>query len=241
MKKGYLIFNGGGAFESSMFEADRAWLSYVRGNRRPRVIVVPVAAMEKHQKIAHETARYFKRLTTQADYKLITNQTLANTETEYEILNKVEVIVLSDGSPLDMIERVQHTHTAKALHAALDRKAAVYGTGASAMVLGAYFWFAHEWLPGLGLAPQLAVLPHHNLIAGRLPPDRLLATLPDGITLIGVDQHTNLIARPGDTFEVTGSGRATVYRSVEQQDEYRQGETFALATTGDAPSDTAGK
>lgn len=234
MKKGYLVFNGGEAFDSQMYEADRAWLGYIRGNRRPRLVVVPVAAMEKHQKVAYQTSQYFNRLDTRTDYKLITNQTLANTGNEYDVLNKVEVIVLTDGSPLDMIERIEGTHTEKALHAALERKSVVYGTGASAMTLGGHYWFAHEWLPGLGLAPDLAILPHYNLIAGRLSPDKLLDTLPDGVTLIGLDQRTNLIQHPDNTFEITGKANVTVFNSAEDQDIYGHGDTFTLS----APADT---
>jgi len=233
MKKGYLIFNGGEAFDSSMYESDRAWMRLVRGNRRPRVVVVPVAAMSKHQKIAYETCKYFNRMDTQADYKLITDQSMANMPTEFEILNKTDVIILTDGSPIDMIERIRGTHTEKALHMALERKAVIYGTGASAMTLGAAYWFAHDWLPGLGLAPKLALLPHYNLIAGRLSTEKLLGTLPEGLTLVGLDQYTNVIYHPDDTCEVQGKGKATVYRSVKQLDTYGHGKTFTLNPSPD--------
>lgn len=230
MKKGYVIFNGGEAFDSAMYEADRAWIKYVRGSRRPRVIVVPVAAMDKHQKIAYETCKYFNRLGALTDYKLITTPLLANTRTEYEILHEVDIVVLSDGSPIDMLERLRGTHTEKALTEMPQRKSALYGTGASAMALGAVYWFAHEWLPGMGIVPQVAVLPHYNLIAGRLSTEKLLADLPKGITLIGLDQRTNLVAHPDDSFEVLGKGSATVYRSVEKLDAYSHGQTFQLET-----------
>lgn len=228
MKKGYLIFNGGEAFDSSMYESDRAWMRLVRGNRRPRVIVVPVAAMSKHQKIAYETCKYFNRMDAQTDYKLITDQTLANTPSEFEVLSKVEAVILSDGSPIDMLERIRGTRTEEALQMALERKAAIYGTGASAMALGAAYWFAHDWLPGLGLSPNLALLPHYDLIAGRLSTEKLLSTLPEGLTLVGLDQYTNLIGHPDDTFEVQGKGRAIVYRSVNQLDTVTHGKTFTL-------------
>ncbi len=231
MNKGYVIFNGGEAFDSAMYEADRAWIKYVRhSNRRPRVIVVPVAAMDKHQKIAYETCKYFSRMGAQTDYKLITTPLLANTRIEYEVLHEAEIVVLSDGSPIDMIERLKGTHAEKALTQMTQRKAALYGTGASAMALGSVYWFAHEWLPGMGIVPQIAVLPHYNLIAGRLSTEKLLADLPDGVTLVGLDQRTNLVAHPDNTFEVLGQGSATVYRSVKKLDTYEHGQTFRLDT-----------
>lgn len=228
MRKGYLIFNGGEPFSSTMYEVDRAWLKYVRGNRRPRVVVVPVAAMDKHQKIAYETCKYFNRMDAQTDYKLITNKTLANTPSEFEVLSKVEAVILTDGSPIDMVERLRDTHTEKTLHMALERKAAIFGTGASAMTFGAVYWFAHEWLPGLGLAPHVTVLPHYDLVAGRLSSEKLLADLPTGVTLIGIDQRTTLVLHPDDTFEVLGKGRVTVYRSADKLDAYEHGQKFTL-------------
>ncbi len=228
MQKGYLVLNGGEAFSPRSKSADHAWLQLVRGAHRPRVVVVPVAAMEKHQRIADETMRYFNYMGTFAQYSLITDQESANARTGYEVLNKVEVIVLTDGSPIDMVERLKGTQTEAALHEALLRKAAVMATGASAMALGAVYWFAHEWLPGVGLAPHLAVLCHHNLMRMRMDAEQLLATLPQGVTLLGIDQATTLICHPNGEYQVEGEGVVTVYRSATLQDDYRGGRRFRL-------------
>lgn len=228
MQKGYLVLNGGQAFVPESKETDRAWLKLLRGRHNPRVVVVPVAAMEKHQRVADEVTRYFSRLNTYAQHVSITNWHTANTETEYTVLDKVEAIVFTDGSPVDMIERLRGTHTEAALHRALMRKAAVMGTGASAMALGGVLWFAHDWMPGLALAPHLAFLAHHNLFRMRLSPERLLAGLPEGVTLIGIDQTATLICHPDDTYQVVGQGGVCVYRSAAQLDEYPAGSTFAL-------------
>jgi cyanophycinase-like exopeptidase len=231
MKKGYLVFNGGDSFTPEMRGASRVWLRYVRpeqSKRVPRVVVVPVAAMDKHQKIAYQTCQHFGGLNTKTDYKLVTSQQLADTATEYEVLFKVDVIVLTDGSVYDMIERVQGTHTEDAFHAVLERRAVLVGTGASAMALGGVYWFGGEWLPGLSVAPHLAILPHHNVVGGRYAPERLLRDLPEGVTLIGVDQATYLICHPDDSYEVAGEGTVTVYRSVTEQRTYRRDTTFRL-------------
>lgn len=228
MHKGYLVVNGGQAFVPESKEADRAWLKLLRGSHSPRVVVVPVAVMAKQQRVADEVTRYFSRLGTYAQRVMITDWLTANTETEYAALDKVEAIVLPDGSPVDMVERLRGTHTEAALHRALMRKAAVVGTGASAMALGGVYWFAHEWVPGLALAPHLAFLAHHNLFRMRLTPDRLLPGLPDGVTLIGLDQTATLICHPDDTYQVVGQGGVCVYRSATQLDDYPAGSTFTL-------------
>jgi cyanophycinase-like exopeptidase len=230
--KGYLIFNGGEAFTPRSRMSDHIWLELIRGLHRPRLVVVPVAAMEKHQRIADQTMRYFNHLGTFAQYSMIVDQRTANTALEYQVLDKVEAIVLTDGSPFEMIERLRGTHTEAALRRALERKAAVMATGASAMALGAVYWLANEWVPGLGLAPNLAILPQHDFARMRLSPERLLAGLPEGVTLIGVDQATALIGHPDGRYQIEGEGGVTVYRSVEHQDEVEAGKTFTLEPPG---------
>jgi cyanophycinase-like exopeptidase len=226
--KGYLILNGGEAFSPKNKDTDHAWLQLIRTRSRPRVVVVPVAAIDRHERTAADVARYFGGLGTFAQYKLIVDQRTANTAVEYDVLNKVEVIILTDGSPIDLVERLRGTHTETALQNALVRKAAVMATGASAMALCAVYWFAGEWEPGLGLAPHLAILPHFNLVRMRLSAEELLADLPKGVTLIGIDQATTLVCHPDNTYQVLGAGSVTVYRSVEQQDEYRAGDRFTI-------------
>ncbi len=227
-RKGYLILNGGEAFKPEMRAADRAWVDLVRGTHRPRAMVLPVAALEKHQKLAYEVTRYLRGLDTSADYKLVTNKSEADARDTYETLDKVEIIVLPDGSPIRVVTELRGTHTEKTLRQALLRKAAIYATAASAMALCERYWFAHKWPHGLNLLPGVALLPHYNLVAGRLPPAQLLAKLPDGVTLLGLDQHTNLIWRPDDVFEVRGQGKVTVYRSAVIQERHEDGETFTL-------------
>ncbi len=73
MHKGYLVLNGGQAFVPESKEADRAWLKLLRSTHSPRVAVVPVAAMEKHQRVADEATRYFSRLNTYSQSVRITN------------------------------------------------------------------------------------------------------------------------------------------------------------------------
>jgi cyanophycinase-like exopeptidase len=228
--QGYLIFNGGEAFSSETRPLDRTWLRLLRhGDKNPRVTVLPTADMHKPQKAAHVATQYFDTLNTYVDYKLITNRQEANTRAEYEILDKVEAIVLTDGSAIDLVERLQDTQTFEAIRRAVyERKAAVMGVGASAMALGAVFWFGNAWEPGLAVVRHLAILAQHNFVRMRLSPERLLTDLPESVTLIGIDALTVLIAYPDDTYHVAGQGKVTVYRSLEQLDEYETGQTFTL-------------
>jgi len=232
---GYLILNGGDAFSPKNKSADHIWLQLIRGHTRPRLVVLPTAMITNEQKTADEVMRYFNYLGTFAEYKVITTPLLANTRTEYEVLDKVEAIVLTDGSPIDLVERLTDTHTLEALHRTIEeRRGAVMAAGASAMAMGSAYWFANEWEPGLALAPHLAILAHHNLVRMRLTPDRLLSNLPEGLTLLGIDQTTTLISHPDGTYQVEGTGTVTVYWDVDQLDEYRAGQRFTLETPDSA-------
>lgn len=228
--KGYAILNGGEPFSPRSKDSDHAWLQLIRpAQNRPRVMVVPAAVIGNPRRDADQVMRYFNLLGTFAEYKMIVDQQSANTESEYKELDKVDAIVLPDGSSIDMVERLQGTRAEAAMRRALERKAALMGTGGSAMALGATYWFANEWLPGLGILPHLAVLPYHNIMRMRLEPERLLEGFPEGVTLVGVDQATALLCRPDSTYEVLGQGTVTVYRSTEELIDYEAGSVFTLA------------
>ena len=71
--------------------------------------------------------------------------------------------------------------------------------------------------------------------------ERLLRDMPEGVTLIGVDQATYLICHPDDGYEVAGTGEVTVYRSVEDQRVYRRNAQFTLESPADTDAPPAEK
>ncbi|NLE51665.1 MAG: type 1 glutamine amidotransferase-like domain-containing protein [Chloroflexi bacterium] len=227
---GHLVLNGGEAFSPAARPLDSRWLQLIRrAHARPRVVVIPAADVSGTRRQADRVMRYFNNLGTFAEYTMIDSHDAANARAHTLILDKVEGLVLTDGSAIDMVERVRGTKTEAALRRALEeRRAVVMASGAGAMALGAVYWMGGLWEPGLGIAPQLAILPHHNLVQMRLSPEKLLADLPEGVTIIGIDDLTYLTWTPDNTYEVSGKGEVMVYRSAEQQDTYRDGATFAL-------------
>jgi len=228
--KGYLVLSGGQAFTPPARTLDSRWLNRIRrSHARPRVVVIPAADITGTRREPDRITRYFNNLGTFAEYVMITSPLAANTASEYEILDKVEGLVLPDGSALDLVERLTGTKTEAALRRALQRMAVVVATGASAMALGGAYWLGGVWERGLGLAPHLAIVPHHEFVQMRLPADRLLDGIPEGVTAIGIDDLTYITWTPENTYEVMGRGEVTVYRSAEQQDVYRDGATFSLS------------
>lgn len=228
---GFLVLNGGEAFTAPAKSLDSGWLRLIRRvHARPRVVVIPAADVSGNQREAERVARYFSNLGTFAEATQINSRQAAEMRQETEVLDQVAGLVLIDGSALDMVERLKGTKTEAALHRAIEeRTAVVMASGAGAMGVGAVFWLGGVWEQGLGLAPQLAVITHHSLVQMRLSPDRLLADLPEGVTVLGIDDLTYVTWKPDNTYDVSGKGEVTVYRSVEQQDVYRDGATFSLS------------
>ncbi len=226
--KGYVIFHGGDAFTPQNKQLHYDWLRLIRREHRPRVSVIPVAAQDKPVRAAQEATRFLHGVATFPEAVDITDSLSANTATNYEGLDKVDAILLTDGSPVHMVERLRGTHTEAVLHRVLARKAALVGVGASAMALGGVFWFGSTWEPGLGVVPHLAILPRFDITRMRLSPERLLADLPDGVTLIGVDESTALVWHPEGHYSVLGKGTATVVLGPDDEREYRAGQHFTL-------------
>jgi cyanophycinase-like exopeptidase len=227
---GYLVLNGGEAFTSSNKTIDQAWMKLIFGQYKPRLVVIPAAEIKKTEKQAQDVTDYFKHFNTYADYTMIDSNLSANTREYYEILDKAEIMVLMDGSAFDMVERLQNTHAAISITKALIERpqATIYAAGASAMALGAVYWMGGTWEKGLGIAPNLAIMPRHEVVQMRFEPEHLLANLPAGVTLIGVDELTDLVINPKGEAQVLGQGEVTVYRSAEKQDIYTNGQKFTL-------------
>ncbi|HEX3054019.1 MAG TPA: hypothetical protein VHP83_25415 [Aggregatilineaceae bacterium] len=227
---GYLVLHGGDAYNSQNKNLDHLVLQLIRrGRERVRLVVIPAAAIKNPEKEALDAVHYYKNLGTYPDYKMFIDQASANVQAEVDVLDKVEVIVLTDGSPIDTVERLKGTKVEAALRRAIEeRKGEVIAAGASAMAMGGVYWLDGEWEPGIGIAPHLAILTHHEHAQMRLDPERLLEKLPEGITLIGVDELTALICNPDGSYSAAGQGEVVVYRSVEQQDVYQAGQNFTL-------------
>ncbi|WP_119072409.1 Type 1 glutamine amidotransferase-like domain-containing protein [Aggregatilinea lenta] len=231
--EGTLILHGGDAFTPKNKQLHYDWLRLIRGERRPRVSVVPVAELRKPILVAQDTSRYFQGVATFSEYVEITDQLSANTAVNYGGLDKTDAIVLTDGSPVHIVEQLRGTHTEKSLQNTMHRQAALFGVGASAMVMGGVYWLDNTWEPGLALAPHLAIMPRYDTVRMRLSPERLLAELPDGVTLIGIEENTALVCHPEGYYSVLGHGTVTIVRGPDDEREHRSGHKFAL----DAPAD----
>jgi hypothetical protein len=93
------------------------------------------------------------------------------------------------------------------------------------MVLGGQMWSPGKgWHEGLGLLPGFAIIPHHTRLANVWNAERMRSSLPEGVTLIGIDEATALLGPP---WEVIGTGKIAVYKS-KSPEFFTQGQLVEL-------------
>ena len=205
---GRLALVGGNEFRRDCDPLDRALLAAV-GGKHPAVVILPTAATNENPYVAGENGRrHFGRLGARADKIMIVDAETANQRDLATPVEKYDLLYLTSGDPLYLLESLRGTRTESALRAVYDRGGLLAGSSAGAMVLGAQVWRFDGWTPGLGFAPHLAVLPHHATLAARWNAPAMAAALPSGVTLIGIDEATALLLPEA---QVLGTGAVTVY------------------------------
>ncbi len=209
---GKLALVGGAEFQKPCDEMDRALLA-LPGKPEPRLGVLPTAAARENPgKAAENGVRHFRRLGARAEPVLIVTRADAQTGRLAAPLEDLDMVYLTGGDPVYLLETLRGTLTWKALLRIAARGGVLAGSSAGAMVLGARCWAPGEgWREGLGAAPALAVVPHHATLAARWNVAEMQRTLPPGVTLIGLDECTGLVGAGAD-WEAAGAGTVTVYR-----------------------------
>jgi len=143
------------------------------------------------------------------------------------------IIYLSGGSPRHLVDSLIDTPLADALLEAYRAGTPLAGCSAGAMALGGWVpglsRISPRAFPGLGIVPQVAVIPHFDRFMGRLGREisSLLLKPPDGVQVIGIEENTALIGR-GSDWQVKGKGRVWLL-SGPQPVAYEPGATPPLA------------
>ena len=125
------------------------------------------------------------------------------------------LIYLSGGHPTFLADTLRDTLVWSAIVDAWQAGAALAGCSAGAMAMG-------TWVPsvrhprggggvaGLGVVPQLRVIPHFDAFFSKAPEmvSRFLAGGDEGVTVVGVDETTALVGGP---HEWTVQGTSSVW------------------------------
>ncbi|HZM80134.1 MAG TPA: Type 1 glutamine amidotransferase-like domain-containing protein [Candidatus Limnocylindrales bacterium] len=223
---------GSGEYTPAMLEVDRLLLE----GRAPRYVQIPTAAAPEGQAsldkwigmgIAHAES-----LGVQPVSLVVRHRDDAGDPELVKQLEGAGLIYFSGGDPHYLTETFRDTPMWTAIVEAWHDGAALGGCSAGAMAFGG--WVPSVRRPmgagrqGLGLLPNVCVLPHFDRYFGRLPglAMRALVRTGEGITTVGVDEDTALVGGP-DEFTVMGKASAWVIKGSHRV-LVRTGETIRL-------------
>jgi len=225
---GILALVGGNEFRSDCVPMDRALLAALGG--AARVAILPTAAAGQNPgKAARNGVRYFSGLDAYAQAVMVVDANTANDPAMAGPLGDYNLIYLTGGSPPHLLESLRGSAVMEAIRDVLERGGMLVGSSAGAMAMGARCWgFGDGWLEGWGLAPGVAVIPHHASMAARWGADKIRRDLADEVTLLGIDEATAAYGDGEGTWQVVGPGQVTAYTASTVQS-YGNGETFSTA------------
>jgi cyanophycinase len=206
---GPLALVGSGEYLPAMLEVERSLID----GRPPRYVQIPTAAGKE----GAERLRYWvdlgraqaRRLGVQAVPLVVTTREEADAPEVAAEVAGAGLVYLSGGSPGFLADTLRGTALWQAIVEAWQGGAALAGCSAGAMAMA-------DWVPdirrptgrgraGLGLLPQLRVLPHFDRMLGRMPDllTRPLVRATPGVSVVGIDEETALVGGP-ETFTVAG-------------------------------------
>ena len=214
---GKIILAGGDEFRENCVEMDRAIIASIPGGQ-PKALIVPTAAVTGPQKAANDGVVHFSGLGATASSMMVLDHTDANGESMIGQVMGSDVIYFTGGSPDHLLSTLKGSKLLAELHKALENGAFVGGSSAGAMVMGSKMRRprAGGWIDALGIAPGIAVLPHHERSAPDVVSRELVETDSEGLVVLGIDAQSCCIGSPGD-WRALGSGKVTVYNQGSWQ------------------------
>jgi cyanophycinase len=143
------------------------------------------------------------------------------------------LVYLSGGHPAYLADTLRGTLVWDAIVAAWRGGAALAGCSAGAMAMASWVPSLRNpdkgASPGLGLLPQLRVIPHFDRFAAGIRDVSERFVLPDeeAVTVIGVDEETALVGGPDNW---TVQGRQSIWRiTPDGREQYPAGTTLTIS------------
>jgi cyanophycinase len=245
-RPGALALVGSGEYLPQMDETDRFLLDTLGGPALARVVVLPTAsALEPGMPERWNSmgVAHFRALGAQVSPIMLLTRAEAQDERLLAELRGADLYYFSGGNPEHVIETLRDTPAWQIIRDAYAAGAVLAGCSAGAMMLGDYTLSVRavirgqppRWLPALGIAPGIVIMPHFDRVADFAGAEMfraILAAAPPGATLVGVDEDTALIHIPSATeqrWRVSGRQTVSVFDRQGGRAIYRAGDTVPLA------------
>jgi len=239
---GLIVLVGSGEFTPAMDDVDQHLLAATR-RLRPRVAIVPTASWpdgeETFRRWIEQGQAHFAALGAEVEGVELRTRDDALDGACAQAIGEADLVYLSGGKPDHLLDVLEGTPAAAAVHAVHDRGGIVVGCSAGAMVLAArqprvrgrrFLRVPMGWRDALGFVERAAVLPHYDAFPEPLAAAVALVA-PRGTVVLGIDEETAAIGSDG-MWQVLGRGRVTVWRG-RSRTRQRAGDTFRLGAEVD--------
>ena len=226
---GILLLEGGAEFGGRMSEPDLRAIE-LAGGPQARIVILPTAAAPDHnnERAGRNGLRWFKSLgASDLDLVPVIDRVSADDPALTARVRSARLIYMLGGFPGYLAQTLAGSLVWRAALDAYGQGAVIGGSSAGAMILCQHLYDPQRGAPqpGLNLLPNTCVLPHHNTF-GKTWAQRLGQALP-GVTLLGIDEQTGILADAAGAWSVYGAGQVAVYRKGAPI-LYSQGDTFDL-------------
>jgi cyanophycinase len=222
---GPLALAGSGEYTLAMETTDRFLLSELGRREMARVVLVPTAsaleagAPERWNRMGVE---HFTALGARVEPLLLLTRDDANDPRIVAPLHDADLYYFSGGDPQYLVETLRDTPAWEGIRARHAEGAVLAGCSAGAMMLGGSMLSIRAliggqppgWLPGLGLLPNIAVMPHFDRAAQFVGEElfhTIVASAPAGIALVGIDEDTALVRDTAGSWHVKGQQSVTIF------------------------------
>ncbi len=212
---GLIALVGGNEFRPDCEPMDRALLAKI-GARPARVVILPTAAAQENPELAAENGvRYFNRLGGHAQTAMVIDAATGRETKWIRLIQKADLAYFTGGDPVYLLNAMRNSPAWKAVLEVRENGGMLAGSSAGAMIFGEKMWAPGKgWVGGLGLLPRLAFIPHHARLADLWNAGQMRASLPEGFTLVGIDEATALLGVP---WQVLGAGKVAVYKTAQPE------------------------
>lgn len=206
---------GGEEFRVGCEEMDRKIMK-ASGQDPSRVVVIPTAAVTGPAKAADDGVRHFSGLGGNASPLMVLEREHAEDSDLIKGIEGAGVIYFTGGSPDHLLATIRNSLLIQAILAAVDRGTVLAGSSAGAMVMGSMMRRPRlgGWVDALGVAPGVAVLPHHERSNPEQTSRDLQGQLAADTVVFGIDARTGCLGSSGN-WQVVGSGKVTIYQGKE--------------------------
>ena len=212
-RAGLLGLVGGDEFHAGNEPHDALLAASARG---PAYVLATAAARSRPDMAVRNAQRWFQRFGLDVIELAVYTRAQARDPALAEIAAGAGFCYLPGGDPGLVATVLRDSPVGNALIAAWRNGAALAGSSAGAMALCSDTLVRQSFpghtqrraLPGLGVVPGTAVLPHHDTFGAKWYPSAREA-LPDAV-LIGVDERTCALWEAG-VWRCLGAGAVTVY------------------------------